>query len=151
MKEIYGEVGIVLPKRIEVPEIDDETLAYLYSKLRPIISVYQTKYLLKKYKLMQLRSCAYTWGMHHELLRPIPENKLEVIEEFPCFHTYNSDQLFKPSVAEVLAQLPPKTIREANAFEIVERPKSIDDMLKYPEVYGKGLHLSKVKSYKIHR
>ena len=151
MEKIYGEEKIILPNRIEVPEIDDEALAYLYSKIRPIITVNEVKYLLKKYKLYQLRNIAYVWGVHHTLLRAISDDKLETIEEFPCFHTYNSDQLFKPTVAEVLAQLPPQTIREANAFEIVERPKSLDDMLKYPEVHAKGLHLSKVKSYKIHR
>lgn len=57
---------------------------------------------------------------------------------------------FKPSIAEVLSQAPENVIAQANTFEIIESPKSREDVFKYKEVIDNGFHLSKVRAYKMH-
>ncbi len=151
MEEIYGEKGIILPKKLVIPEIDDKRLAELYRMLKPIVTIDEIKYLLKKFTLEQLRNQSYIWNRQEDKREIVDPSKLEPVEDFLCLHTYGYYGLFKPSIAEVLSQVPEKTIYEANTFEIIESPETREDVFRYPEVVDNGFHLSKVRSYKMHK
>jgi hypothetical protein len=151
VEEIYGEKGIILPKKLVIPEIDDKRLAELYRMLKPIVTIDEIKYLLKKFTLEQLRNQSYIWNRQEDKREIVDPSKLEPVEDFLCLHTYGYYGLFKPSIAEVLSQVPEKTIYEANTFEIIESPETREDVFRYPEVVDNGFHLSKVRSYKMHK
>lgn len=151
MEKIYGEKGIILPEILEIPEIDDKTLAGFYRLLKPIVTIDEVKYLLKEFSLEQLRNISYIWKSDEDKRDVVDLNKLEPVEDFLCLHTWGYYGLFKPSIAEILAQVPEKTICEANVFEIIEKPETREDVFRYPEVINNGFHLSKVRSYKLHR
>ncbi len=151
MEKIYGEKGIVLPEKIVIPEIDDKRLAELYRLLKPIVTIDEIKYLLKEFTLEQLRNQTYIWNCYEDKREIVDSNKLEPVEDFLCLHTWGYYGFFKPSIAEVLSQAPEKTICEANTFEIIESPKTVEDIFRYPKVIDNGFHLSKVRSYKLHR
>ena len=150
MEKIYGEKGIELPEKLIIPEIDDMRLAKFYKFLKPIVTIDEIKYLLKRFTLEQLRDQSYIWNRYEDKRETVDPNKLEQVEDFLCLHTYGYYGLFKPSIAEVLSQAPIETIRYADVFEIIEEPETIDDVFRYPEVVNNGFHLSKVRSYKIH-
>ena len=143
MEKIYGEKGIILPEKLVIPKIDDKTLAGFYRLLKPIVTIDEEKYLL--------REISYIWEESKNKRDVVDSNKLEPVEDFLCLHTYGYYGLFKPSIAEILAQVPEKTICEANVFEIIEEPVTREDVFRYPEVVENGFHLSKVRSYKLHR
>ena len=151
MEEIYGEKGIVLPERIEIPRIDDERLVELYRILKPIVSVDEIRYLLKEFTLEQLRKQSYIWNRNENKTEMVDPDKLEFVEDFLCLHTCGYYGLFKPSIAEVLSQAPEKTISDANTFEIIEAPETFEDVYRYSKVIDHGYHLSKVRSYKMHK
>ena len=151
MEKIYGEKGIILPKKLVIPEIDHKRLAELYRMLKPIVTIDEMKYLLKEFTLAELRNQSYIWNMHDDKRELVDPSMLEPVEDFLCLHTYGYYGLFKPSIAEVLSQVPEKTISEANTFEIIESPETAADVFRYPEVVDNGFHLSKVRSYKLHR
>ncbi len=151
MEKIYGEKGIILPEKLVIPEIDDKRLAELYRMLKPIVTIDEIKYLLKKFTLEQLRNQSYIWNRQEDKREIVDPSKLEPVEDFLCLHTYGYYGLFKPSIAEVLSQVPEKTIYEANTFEIIESPETREDVFRYPEVVDNGFHLSKVRSYKMHK
>ena len=151
MEEIYGEKGIVLPEKLVIPEIDDKRLEELYKMLKPIVTIEKMKYLLKEFTLEQLRNQSYIWNSDEDKRDIVDSSKLEPVEDFLCLHTYGYYGFFKPSIAEVLSQVPEKTISEANTFEIIESPKTREDIFRYPEVVNNGFHLSKVRSYKMHK
>ena len=119
--------------------------------LKPIVTIDEIKYLLKEFTLEQLRNQSYIWNRHEDKRDVVDPSKLEPIEDFLCLHTYGYYGLFKPSIAEVLSQVPEKTIYEANTFEIIEKPETRKDVFRYPEVVDNGFHLSKVRSYKLHK
>ena len=151
MERIYGTKGIVLPEKLVIPEIDDERLKELYMILKPIVTIDEMKYLLREYTLKELREQSYIWERDKDKRDEVDQYKLEPVEDFLCLHTWAYYGYFKPSIAEVLSQVPERTICEANVFEIIEQPETRDDVFRYPEVINNGFHLSKVRSYKMHK
>ena len=149
MESIYGKKGVVLPAILAVPQIDDEELAYMYKLLKPIVNVEGAKYLLKEYTLAELRNQSYLWNASEDKREKVDSEKLKVIQEFLCLHTFGYPTLFKPSIAEVLSQMPMISTMDADYFEIVESPKDQYDVFRYKDLADKHLHLSMVRTYSI--
>lgn len=57
MEKLYGGSNfITLPKKLEIPEIDDNRLKELYQLLKPIVTIDEMKYLLREFTLQELRN-----------------------------------------------------------------------------------------------
>ena len=152
MEKLYGGSNfITLPKKLEIPEIDDNRLKELYQLLKPIVTIDEMKYLLREFTLQELRNQSYIWNRHEDKRDVVDPNKLETVDDFLCLHTWGYYGLFKPSIAEVLSQAPESVIEQANTFEIIESPDTREDVFKYKEVIDNGFHLSKVRAYKMHK
>ena len=152
MEKLYGGNNfITLPKKLEIPEIDDKRLKELYQLLKPIVTIDEMKYLLREFTLQELRNQSYIWNRHEDKRDIIDPNKLETVDDFLCLHTWGYYGLFKPSIAEVLSQAPESVIEQANTFEIIESPETREDVFKYKEVIDNGFHLSKIRAYKMHK
>ncbi len=152
MEKLYGGSNfITLPKKLEIPEINDKRLKELYQLLKPIVTIDEMKYLLREFTLQELRNQSYIWNRHEDKRDVIDPNKLETVDDFLCLHTWGYYGLFKPSIAEVLSQAPESVIEQANTFEIIESPETREDVFKYKEVIDNGFHLSKVRAYKMHK
>lgn len=152
MEKLYGSSNFVtLPKKLEIPEIDDKRLKQLYQLLKPIVTIDEMKYLLREFTLQELRNQSYIWNRHEDKRDVVDPSRLETVDDFLCLHTWGYYGLFKPSIAEVLSQAPESVIEQANTFEIIERPETREDVFKYKEVIDNGFHLSKVRAYKMHK
>lgn len=152
MEKLYGGSNfITLPKKLEIPEIDDKRLKELYQLLKPIVTIDEMKYLLREFTLQELRNQSYIWNRHEDKRDVVDPNKLETVDDFLCLHTWGYYGLFKPSIAEVLSQAPESVIEQANTFEIIESPETREDVFKYKEVIDNGFHLSKVRACKMHK
>lgn len=152
MEKLYGGNNfITLPKKLEIPEINDKRLKELYQLLKPIVTIDEMKYLLREFTLQELRNQSYIWNRHEDKRDVVDPNKLETVDDFLCLHTWGYYGLFKPSIAEVLSQAPESVIEQANTFEIIESPETREDVFKYKEVIDNGFHLSKVRAYKMHK
>ena len=152
MEKLYGGNNfITLPKKLEIPEIDDKRLKELYQLLKPIVTIDEMKYLLREFALQELRNQSYIWNRHEDKRDIVDSSRLETVDDFLCLHTFGYYGLFKPSIAEVLSQAPESVIEQANTFEIIESPETREDVFKYKEVIDNGFHLSKVRAYKMHK
>ncbi len=150
MEKLYGKNKIEVPKCIQIPRISDNKLLELYSKIKPIVTIKEIKYLLKEFELLDLRGISYLEKINKNKSSIIDNNKLEIMGDFLCLHTYGYATIFKPSIAEVLAQYPEDLINSSNLFEIIEQPKTLEDVTKYRKLFDCGYHLSKVRAYKLH-
>ena len=152
MEKLYGGNNFVtLPKKLEIPEIDDKRLKESYQLLKPIVTIDEMKYLLREFTLQELRNQSYIWNRHEDKRDIVDSSRLETVDDFLCLHTFGYYGLFKPSIAEVLSQAPESVIEQANTFEIIESPETREDVFKYKEVIDNGFHLSKVRAYKMHK
>jgi hypothetical protein len=105
-----------------IPEISDTKLKKLAKRIRPVVRFAEgaegkfpdprgVAYYIKP---VHLRNAAVTWG-------PKPSRKageLRLVDTIHTYHEYGAPSLFKPSVAEVLAQIPEKHLKNIVAFEI---------------------------------
>lgn len=105
-----------------IPEISDEKLSILMSQIRPVIKD-EDGYLFY-IKPVDPRGVSYTWS--YELTDMAGD--LRYLTEIKTYHSFGYRGFFKPSIAEVLAQIPEFLIPETVAFEIVNRPKHADDL-----------------------
>lgn len=95
-------------------------------------------------KDVDLKTIAYIWD-------PFPTKKasnLENLTDITTYHHFNYCWLFKPSVAEVLAQIPEEYLAETVAFEIIESPETADDFKKHLEAFNAGYHTAVTRLYK---
>jgi hypothetical protein len=133
-----------------IPEISEERLRELYSRIKPLVEEKDgNKYTLEEFTPKDLREISYYWNHEKNRKDIIDTNDLETIQDFPCLHTWGYYGLFKPSIAEVLSQMPEDVAEEADFFEIVEWPKDADDLNKQKEILNAGFHLSRVRAYRL--
>lgn len=145
MRYLYGTKPIDLDiKSLKIPDISDKELKIRYSKVKPLVEIDEVTYTLKRFTFTALSNRSYLWNKHEDKRNIVHKEELEKIEDFICLHTCGYCGLFKPSIAEVLAQLPEKSVKEANYFEIIEQPETIDDVYRYTTQY----HVSLVRTYK---
>lgn len=135
-----------------IPDVPKERLDELGARIKPVI-----RYVAGDNKLQRdaggdpywlepadLHNTAYAWN-------PKPTSRapaLEAICDQRTYHGYGYYGMFKPSIGEVLAQLP-----EANddivAFEIIEQPECADDLNRETEALNAGYHVATTRFYKL--
>ena len=59
MEKLYGEKRIEIPEVLEIPKISDKRLKELYSKLKPIVTIEEVKYLLREFTFKELSAISY--------------------------------------------------------------------------------------------
>lgn len=93
---------------VSIPEITEEELKVRYKRIKPIVEIEGKKYLLREYTQEELREKSYIWDLEHDKRGEvnIDEYVPLVDYDFECIHKYGYYGFFKPSIAEVLAQIP---------------------------------------------
>lgn len=123
--------------------ISDEKLENFYKKIKPIISIEAEKYLLKEFTLEQLHDKSFKWDDEKNKSIMIDQTKLEIIYDFLCLHVHKDSA----SLIEIISQIPDNITTIANSFEIIETPEKREHLL----IHSRGLHLSKIRTYRINR
>ena len=137
-------------KQLSIPQITDEELMRRYLKIKPIAEVGNGKYWLKNYSIDEMRNKSYFWHLFEDKREPVGEALYcHDYHEFECLHSFGYHGLFKPSVAEVLAQIPEDCLKHftIDAFEIIGRPTSSGDLNMYRKALEQGFHVSVVRLY----
>lgn len=137
-----------------IPEISDEKLESLMEKIKPVIRY--SRRITGAFKLVKHsegdlyfiepvdpREIAFTW-------EPKPTKFARNVNPEPyksigTYHNYGAPVLFKPSIAEVLAQIPEEDIKRCVAFETIS--EGLDGANCLPE----GCHVTTTRLYeKVH-
>jgi len=132
---------------VSIPEITDEELRTRYERIKPIVEIEGKKYLLRNFA--DLRNVSYIWNVHQDKREEINIDEYIALEEhdFECIHEYGYYGFFKPSIAEVLAQIPSDLANIVDLFEIIEKPEIAEDFSKNKIIFENGYHISKVRLY----
>lgn len=114
-----------IPMPIEVvPEISEGKLLKLYEKIKPIVSKEDRHFIIKEFVLNEIENNLY----ESTKLEEINFSDYELIGEFDCFHQVGVKGYFKPTIKEVLSQIPITLIKSSNAFSIASAPKIVRDI-----------------------
>ena len=135
--------------KVSIPVITDEELRKRYECIKPIVQIDGEKYFLRNFKDDELRTKSYLWNMREDKREKVNIDEYMALKEhdFECIHKYGYHMFFKPSIAEVLAQIPDHLARVVNLFEIIDEPKTESDFSKNKIVFDNGYHISKVRLY----
>lgn len=130
-----------IEKKRWIPEVPNERIEELAERIKPVVQFGQENrcYI----KPVDLFNIAYTWD-------PKVADKatgLKSLCDITTYHTYGYYGFFKPSIAEVLAQIPAEHLDKVVAFEIVGSPKTADDLNREHEALNAGYHVATTRLY----
>ena len=131
----------MVEERVWIPKVPKERIQELSELIRPVVQFDGKggRYI----KPVDLFGIAYTWD-------PEPEDRatgLVSLCDITTYHSYGYHGFFKPSIAEVLAQIPNEYVGKVVAFEIVEKPETADDLNRHIEALNAGYHVAKTRLY----
>ena len=130
-----------MSEKIWIPEVSNEEITKLAKRIKPVV-LFKRKGLCY-IKPVDLFKVAYTWD-------PKSAKKatgLIPLCEITTHHGFGYAGFFKPSIAEVLAQIPQAYLKRVVAFEIVDSPKDADDLNKEKDALNAGYHVAKTRLY----
>ena len=127
--------------KYSIPDISDERIQELQRKLTPLVRRRGKLFTIKK---TDPRDEAFNWGDGEKVIKHLQE-----VTRFRTLHTYGYHGFFKPSIAEVFAQLPENfnLISEGLFFETVG-PEDAGDLNKELEALNAGFHVAETIVYK---
>lgn len=136
-----------------IPEISPDELAKRYAQVKPMIRIDNQLHWMRDYTLEELSNMSYRFAGKKDAREAVPEDFLVPMPEhdFTCLHTYGYHGFFKPSVAEVLAQMSEEAASIACAFEIIDSPRSVEDFYSSQftrTALERGFHVSTVRIYR---
>lgn len=124
-----------------IPAISDEDLDKLCKRIRAVVEFPRKG---KCYiKPVNPRNIAFTWS-------PKPGKKavgLKRIRDITTYHTWAYYGFFKPTIAEVIAQIPKGLLPKVVAFEIIKRPETADDLNREKTALNAGYHVATTRLY----
>lgn len=133
---------------VSIPEITQDELKERYKRIKPIVEIEGVKYYLRDFTIEELTKCSYI-GYANEDKREKVDMSLLITRnnDFECIHKYNYYGFFKPSIAEVLAQISNLDLEFTDAFEIIKSPQTCEDFITNPVVFNNHFHISTVRLY----
>ena len=137
-------------KELSIPVISDEELMRRYSKIKPITDINGKKYWLRNYSIDEMRNTSFFCTRVTDISTPVGEAlSNHTYYDIQCLHTFGYHGFFKPSVAEVLSQIPQELYEQyvIDAFEIVDMPTNINYLNKFWNATKQGFHVSVVRLY----
>ncbi len=143
-REFTKKVG-PLVKGPDIPNVPTAELHRRFKRIKPLIVRDGKLHTFDVHSDIVGRS--YTWD---------PKNPVEdtvertVIGEITTYHGYGYYGMFKPSVGEVLAQIPSNLLKKVTAFAIVKQPEERSDMFDGGEAYralNMGYHMATTRLF----
>lgn len=124
-----------------IPEISDGELKKLCGRIRAVVDFSEKgKFYIKP---VDPHNVAFTWN-------PKPDKEaegLKFLRDIRTYHTWAYSGYFKPTIAEVIAQIPKDILDQVVAFEIIKYPETADDLNKEPEALNAGYHVATTRLY----
>lgn len=117
-----------------IPNVPKERICELAKRIKPVVRFTSGLHYIKPVDLFTI---AFTWDPK----RASKAKGLRKLRDITTYHTYGYHGFFKPSIAEVLAQIPAELLGEAVAFE-THGPDSVDDLNAHLEELNAGLHVA---------
>lgn len=120
-----------------IPEISDDELERWVRTIRPLVRKDEVPWEIEPLSGGALRRTAFPWAP--DFIAPAED--LTEIARLQTIHTYGAPAFFKPSVAEVIAQIPAHLRHRVTAFML--DTNDVDIVL----IEGEGYHLTETILY----
>lgn len=125
-----------------IPTIPNEDLKMLAARIKPITrdDKQVARYIIGK---ISLRDQSFLW----DAVLGEEATGLKSLMQIRTYHTYGYYGLFKPSIAEVISQIPHAARDHIVAFEITKRPSTSADLNEQRDALNAGYHVAMTTLY----
>ncbi len=137
-----------MKQKLEIPELSVEEILKRYSHIRPIKKYSDTPMYLRRLLSYEVTDRAYNlFHFSDDFEKVVDYNQLSPLVDIKMFHTrvWVFNNLFRPSVGEVLSQIPDEYLNKAVAFEMLKG--GIDYKGMYKKEFDAGFFVSVVRIY----
>ena len=136
-------------KTLSIPKISKEELIRRYNHIKPIVTRGYDKYYVRELTEDELINHSYLWMVESkDFGKKVNMDSLLKIVDVKMIHSFSFSGFFKPSVEEILAQIPKKFVEDTVAFEIVYYTNCQNDMNFFYNETRNDFHVSIVRLYK---
>ena len=132
-----------MERKFEIPQMSNEKIAHWYETINPIVK--HNTY-LRELSADELTGTAYTWlNEPSDYADKVDFSKLSVLEDRKMLHGCGYYGFFKPSVGEVIRQIPKEYLEKVVAFEIIDGAIAMNST--FNAELNAGFHVSIVRLY----
>ena len=112
---------------LSIPQVSKEEILKRYKTIKPVINQNGRLRYFREFSDDEVFRRSLLWEAENNLAGSAKDIS-NYNRDFYCLHTYAHNCLFKPTIAEVLAQIDPAYISRVRAFEIYDYPKTMGDV-----------------------
>ena len=132
-----------MERKFEIPQMSNEEIAHWYETIKPIVK--HNTY-LRELSADELTGTVYTWlNEPSDYADKVDFSKLSVLEDRKMLHGWGYYGFFKPSVGEVIRQIPKEYLEKVVAFEIIDGAIAMNST--FNTELNAGFHVSIVRLY----
>lgn len=135
-----------MERKFEIPKMSNEDIAKWYANIKPIVKHEDTPTYLRELSEEELTGTAYTWlNEPSDYAEPVDYSKLSILADIKMLHGYAYHGFFKPSVGDVIRQIPKEYLEKVVAFEMINGAIGINSI--FNKELNAGFHVSIVRLY----
>lgn len=137
-----------MKRKIKIPEMDRKDIVKWYATIKPIVRENGKFMYLRKLKDKEVLNAHYTeLRQVEDYAGRVDFSLLSVLADVKMLHGFSRDSFFRPSVGEVISQIPKDMLEKVVAFEIIYAPTTSDDFNIFKREFEAGFHVSVVRLY----
>ena len=135
-------------REFKIPKMKVEQIAKWYDEIKPIVKRNGVPVYLAKLSADELIKSPYTrFNKDEDYADVVDYSKLSVLADVKMLHTYGYYKFFKPSIGEIIRQIPKELLEKVVAFEMLGGELATNSVFR-AEFYA-GFHVSIVRLYQL--
>lgn len=139
-----------MERKIKIPEMKEEDITKWYQTMRPIVYHEGVAVFLRPLNTSEIMCSVYTmFEKTSDFENNVDYSKLSFLADVKMLHVGRTCPILKPTVSEIIRQIPNEFLGKVVAFEIVYEPQGAADFDLFKEELESLLQVSVVRLYQV--
>ena len=135
-------------KKFSIPEMTTEDIVKWSQKIKPIVCHNGDLKYMRELSPDELVHKSYTWlNKPEDYGNKVDLSTLSVFTDVKMLHRFSYHGFFKPSVGEIIRQIPEEMRHLTDAFQIIYSPSGWPDFNIFKDEFDQNYHVSIVRLY----
>lgn len=135
-------------KQYSIPEMTKEDIAKWYQRIKPLACYKGDLRFVRELSPDELTKCSYVWlNTPEDYGEKVDLSAFTIFTDVKMLHKFSYHGFFKPSVGEIIRQIPEEFRSLVDAFEIIYSPKGQPDFDIFKDEFDQHYHVSIVRLY----
>lgn len=134
-----------MQQKFSIPEMSTNEIVRWYGTIKPIVC--HNGNLMSLDKLLPFELVNDCFLSHRIFDSKVDISTLGILADIKMLHSYTVPTYFKPSVGEIIRQIPEELRKATVAFEVIYSPYGQPDFDIFKDEFDEGYHVSIVRLY----